>query len=131
MQKALVLLPRFGEDVSYLQAMRLIQQHATLQMTADLIGRATHCAISLEEALQWTVHEFATVHYKAGSLIRKEMLNQRQRSLIKSKGCLKRPNMQLPACSLFRTDRLSSVEKPNTAVHPGPWRSFACSSTIK
>lgn len=44
--------------------MRLIQQRSTLQMTADLIGKAEGREITLEEAFQWTLEEFATKHYK-------------------------------------------------------------------
>ena len=44
--------------------MREIQQRSTLQMTADLIGRATGRSIKLEEALQWTVEEYSVIHYQ-------------------------------------------------------------------
>ena len=52
-------------DFLALQAMRVIQQRSTLQMTADLIGRASGKTIKLEEALQWSTEEFVAVHYQA------------------------------------------------------------------
>lgn len=55
-----------------LQAMRVIQQQYTLQLTADLIGKACGKAFSKEEAENWTVEEYATQHYQA-SFFRKEI----------------------------------------------------------
>ena len=47
-----------------LQAMRRIQQRATLRLIADLIGRAAGRSISMEEAEGWTVYEFAEKQYQ-------------------------------------------------------------------
>jgi len=44
--------------------MRVIQQRFTLQLTADLMGKAVGRTIPLEEAEEWTIEEYVHVHYK-------------------------------------------------------------------
>jgi hypothetical protein len=45
--------------------MRNILQRFTLQLTADLIGKATGRHIPLAEAESWTIEEYINVHYQA------------------------------------------------------------------
>ena len=38
----------------------------TLQASVDLVSRASDADIPIEDALHWSAHEYATVHYEVG-----------------------------------------------------------------
>ena len=49
------------------QRIREIQQGLMLQATVDHISHGLEEEISIDDALQWTAHEYASVHYEVTS----------------------------------------------------------------
>ena len=100
-----------------MQSTRSIQQRFTLQLTADMISTACGKSFTCGEAEQWTVEEYATVHYQADflpGLIQDLLL------------IISRPSLRY--CNLLHTERKARLQYLHAVCHHAAYWTSLCTA---